>query len=115
MSDQVPPIPAEQPSFAVGESNPALLPTSGKAIASLVLGILAIPSCLFYGLPSFILRGLAIMFNRHAVTEIDAGLRNPSSRGLAKAGMICGIVGIGLGALYLILIIIAVVAATAIN
>jgi len=80
--------------------------TSGHAIASLVLGIVAIPTCMCYGLPALICGALAIYFYR--VWEQRARYENfsPGSHGMAKAGMICGIVGLCLGGLYLLFIVV---------
>jgi len=100
-----------------GAPNPmmqgAVLPASGKAITALVLGIIAIPACVVYGIPSLICGGLAVMFYKHAVVEVEAGLRNLNSLSLGKAGMICGIVGMSLGGLYILILIAAVFIAMA--
>jgi hypothetical protein len=85
------------------------LPTSGKAIASLVLGIVSIPACIFYGLPAIICGILAVVFYKSAMEQINTGQSNPGSAGLAKAGMICGFVGLGLGAIYFVIALIAII------
>lgn len=77
-----------------------MLPTSGKAVASLVLGICSIPVCLLYGIPAIICGILAIIFARIAKAQVRAGEVNLTSTGMATAGMICGIVGLCLGLIY---------------
>ncbi len=84
---------------------------SGHAIASLVLGIISIPSCLLYGVPSLICGPLAIFFGMQAARLIREGRANPSSQGMATAGKICGIVGTCLGGLYFLFWIAVVVLA----
>ncbi len=89
------------------------LPTSGKAIASLVLGIVSIPSCLFYAIPALVCGILAVVFAKGAYEQISMGECNPSSKGLATAGMICGYIGLGLGLLFVVLLIIGLIASFA--
>jgi len=72
------------------------LPTSGKAIASLVLGISSIVSCMFYGVPTLVCGPLAIIFARQAKGQVERGEASDASAGMATAGLICGIVGLGL-------------------
>ncbi|HYZ18667.1 MAG TPA: DUF4190 domain-containing protein [Gaiellaceae bacterium] len=72
--------------------------TSGKAIASLVLGII----CLFaFGL---ILGILAIVFGVQARRETEADT-SVGGRGLATAGITLGIIGIVLWAFILLLVL----------
>lgn len=77
-----------------------MLPTSGKAITSLVLGICSIPVCILYGIPAIICGILAIIFARNAKAQIQREEVGANSKGMATAGMICGIVGLCLGLLY---------------
>ena len=97
---------AAPPSVAVGPTGhpvagayyqPIGLPTSGYSVASLVLGIASIVTCMFYGLPSLICGPLALIFSNSAAKDIKAGTVNPSSAGMAKAGKICGLIGLFLG------------------
>lgn len=81
-----------------------MLPTSGKAIASLVLGICSIVGCVFYGIPSLICGPLAIIFALMAKRQVADAKAGGSSAGMATAGLVCGIVG-----LCLVLITIAIV------
>ena len=73
--------------------------SNGHAVASLVLGILALPACFAYGVPALILGTLAIIFARMAKRNVLRGEADPSSLGLAKAGQICGIVALSLAAI----------------
>ena len=72
--------------------------SNGKAIASLVLGILSI-LCLgiLAGIPAIILGNIA-------KKEIDQG--RGGGRGMAQAGFILGIIGTVFGSLWIILVII---------
>jgi len=101
------------PGYAPWTAYPPKPPTSGMAVASLVLGIAAIPTCLFYGIPSLVCGILAVVFAKKARAQIDSGMAAPSSEGMARAGKICGWVGIGLSIAFLaslvIFIIIAVI------
>ena len=83
---------AQQPAQAQAQS------TSGKATASLVLGILAVLLFVVWG--ALILGPLAIVFGAMARNEIKT---NPakSGYGLATAGMTLGIVGMVLWAVFL--------------
>ena len=67
---------------------------SGMAIASLVLGITSIPTCVMWGLPPLICGPLAIIFHRQAKKQVLEGAASPTSMGLANGGRICGIVGL---------------------
>ncbi len=95
--------PAGAPAYG---SDLSTLPTSGMAIASLVLGIVSIPTCVLYGVPALICGPLAIIFSGSARKAVNEGRAGGSSLGLATAGKICGIIGLCLGAVFLILVII---------
>lgn len=73
--------------------------TNGKAIASLVLGIV---SLFCFGLVTGI---LAIVFSRIATQEIAASHGSQTGAGMAKAGFIIGIIGLVLWAAYLLLVL----------
>ncbi len=77
-----------------GYYQPAPLATSGYAVASLVLGIASLVTCFCYALPPLICGPLALVFSNIAMRDIRAGSANPSSLGLAKAGKICGLIGL---------------------
>lgn len=69
------------------------LPNSGKAVAALVLGIVSILGCTAYGLPSLVCGPLAIYFAQAAKKDMREGAVNPSGRGMATAGFVCGLIG----------------------
>lgn len=83
--------------------------TDGKAVVSLILGILSIStSCsygfgLIFGIPGLILA----MLSRKSTQQQPYGTPNSgNSAGLATAGMICSIIGTVLSAIMLIILII---------
>ena len=84
---------------------PQVQRTSGQAVAALVLGIASIALCTCYGIPAIICGIVGIIFSRHAVRAVAKGQAGGSSLGMAKAGKICSIAGIALGAVYIIFII----------
>lgn len=73
--------------------NPQTRQSSGSAVASLVLGIVSIVGCMAYGLPSLICGPLAIYFGMVGLRQAREGSASQSSAGLARAGLICGIIG----------------------
>ena len=72
---------------------------SGKAIASMVCGIVALPACMFYGIPSLVLGIVAWVLGVQARREVREGTTHPSSASMAKAGIICGAIAAGLSLL----------------
>ena len=82
------------------QQQPQTRETSGKATASLVLGILAV--VLFVVWASFVFGPLAIVFGVTARNEIKA---NPAKGGdgMATAGIICGIAGMALTLVFLVI------------
>lgn len=99
MSYSEPPPPPPQygaPQPPYGGTPPS---TSGKAIASLVLGIVGLLTC-----GCLIGSILAIVFGNLAKKEIAASGGAKSGAGLAKAGFILGIVGVVLAVLYWIVV-----------
>ena len=78
--------------------------SSGKATASLVLGILGLVFC------PLICSVLALVFGYQARNEIDGSGGQISGRGNAKAGIVLGWVGVVICALFVILIIIVALA-----
>lgn len=82
----------------------ANMPTTGKAVASMVLGILSILGCMSYGLISIICGPLAIIFARQTKRlALDGGV-SPSSESMATAGLVCGIIGTVIGAVAFLVI-----------
>ena len=96
----------------MGAGYPQPLKASGYAVASLVLGIASMPTCFCLGLPAIVCGILAIVFHKNAVRDIEAGVVSASSAGMAKAGRICGMIGIFLGIGYWVVYIGAIVVGT---
>ena len=93
---------------ARGAGQPAFYPqggaqqSSGKAVTSLVLGILGIVMCPF--IPSI----LALVFGYSGRKEIDNSGGQLGNRGLATAGIVLGWIGVVFyGALILLFVILA--------
>lgn len=84
-------------------------PTSGKAVASMVLGIVSIIGCCMWGLPGVICGGLALIFARGVREQVNAGEVHPSSGSMASAGAICGAIGLVLGLLFVGLVIAGII------
>ncbi|MEL7087530.1 MAG: DUF4190 domain-containing protein [Planctomycetota bacterium] len=68
-------------------------PTSGKAVAALVLGIVSIIGCMAYGIPALVCGPLAIIFARQAKGQVLRNEVGASSQGMATAGFVCGLIG----------------------
>ncbi|WP_379134288.1 DUF4190 domain-containing protein [Paenibacillus sp. sgz500958] len=83
--------------------------TNGKSVAALVLGILAIviPYIgLLFGI-------IAIIFSTLSLKEIR--IRQEQGRGLAIAGLVCGIIGTIFSVILIIILIIFIFAAASMN
>ncbi len=80
-----------------GAAVPAQPSTPGLAIAALVCGIAA---CVI-PLGGFVLAILGIVFGIKARTEIDASRGELKGRGMAVAGLVLGIVALGMAFLWL--------------
>jgi Domain of unknown function (DUF4190) len=78
--------------------------TNGRGVAALVLGIVSIPTCIFWPV-SVVLGILAIVVGTMAKHDIARG--GYTNAGQAKAGVICGIAGIACS-----IALIAIIAAT---
>tara|TARA_E500000318_G_scaffold14854_2_gene14714 strand:- start:110582 stop:110968 length:387 start_codon:yes stop_codon:yes gene_type:complete len=93
--------------------------SSGKAITSMVTGICSLVLCFSYGILGLPCAIVAIVFAKKARNAVAAGDAPESSLGMAKAGAVCGWVGIVLNSLaliyliFMILIAVGVVAAGA--
>ena len=85
---------------------------SGQATASLVLGIISIPTCILYGIPSLVCGILAVVFGSAAAKSVYPARLSSSAEGMAKAGKICGWVGIALSIAFWVLLIILVASVT---
>ena len=75
-------------------------PEQSQATTILVLGILSIVCCGLLGIAAWIM-------GNNELKAIDEGRRPPENRGNANAGRICGIVGVALNAVGLILFLLA--------
>lgn len=105
------PTAAAAPSHAAygyAYSQPSMLPTSGKAIASMVIGICSI---VIYIL-GFILGPLAIGLWASARNDFKQMPPRYKGQGLATAGLVTGIIGSLIGLLMVVVIIVAIVAAS---
>lgn len=105
-----PPLPLPPPIHAVPPIVPGPLPPSnGKAMTAMVLGIVSCATvCFCYGVPSIICGILAIIFARQAETELATGLPNKPAASQVRVGRICGIIGLCVGAV-IVLVCVAVV------
>jgi len=86
--------------------------SSGKAITSMVLGIVSIISCMAYGIIGLPCGIVAVVFAKKARLAIQDGTAPVSSQGMATAGKVCGWIGIILSSimlLYFLFIIFVVV------
>ena len=80
-------------------------PTSGYAVASLVLGIRSITiGCGTYGVLSAICGPLALVYESRAGEQIRAGGVSASSGRLKTAGFVTGLIGTIVGAIAIVLI-----------
>jgi predicted RNA-binding Zn-ribbon protein involved in translation (DUF1610 family) len=75
--------------------------SSGKAITSMVLGIVSILTCFGYGILGLPCGIIAVIFAKKARLAIQAGTAPASSQGMATAGKVCGWIGIVLSSLML--------------
>jgi len=90
--------------------------SSGKAITSMVTGICSLVLCFSYGILGFPCAIVAIVFAKKARHAVAAGEAPESSLGMAKAGAVCGWIGLVLNSLalvYLIFIILIAIGAVA--
>ena len=71
-------------------------PEQSQATTILVLGILSIVCCGLLGIAAWVM-------GNNELKAIDEGRRPPENRGTANAGRICGIVGVALTVLGLVL------------
>jgi len=76
--------------------------SSGKAITSMVLGIVSIISCMAYGIIGLPCGIIAVVFAKKARIAIQDGTAPVSSQGMATAGKVCGWIGIILSSLMLV-------------
>ena len=86
--------PAAAPTPTQPPTEQPLKPHRGVVI--LVLGILGIVCCFICGI-------IAWVMGNNDLKEMAAGKMDPTGRGLTQAGKICGIVGIAIQAVVLVL------------
>ena len=79
--------------------------TNGRAIAALVLGVCSFVGCMMYAIPGIACGILAIVFGNQVRRGVASGEMHASSLGMANAGRTCGIVGLCLSLLGIVLII----------
>lgn len=87
----------------------------GHAVASLVLGIVSIVGCMFYGLPGIICGPIGIVMGVIARRRIREGLSAPTSGSLAKAGLICSWIGTALSTIFIGFFVVMIIIAVASN
>ncbi len=86
------------------DSTPEQLP---NATAILVLGIISIATCWLYGIFGIIFGIIAIVLHSKAkATYLSNKAKYEQSYKNAKAGFICGIIGLSLSVLFLIYVIV---------
>lgn len=78
-------------------------PEQSQATTILILGILSIVCCGLLGIAAWIM-------GNNEIKAIDEGRRPPENRGTANAGRICGIIGVVLSALGLVLALTGILA-----
>jgi hypothetical protein len=84
---------------------PVSTQTSGKAVASMVLGIVGLVTCFSYGVIGMPCSILAVVFARKAELAVQAGHAPVTSLGMAKAGRVCGWIGIAVNAIALLVVV----------
>ena len=75
----------------------------GRAIAAMILGIMSMMTCMFYGIPGLVCGILALVFARQARDRVQLGQAPQFSLDFARAGRVCGWVGIGLSIVFLVI------------
>jgi len=79
----------------------------GFSIASMVCGICSIVLCWCYGIPGLVLGIVAV-----ALAIKSKSMNNDVLSGMAKAGLVCGVIGAVLSALYIVLAVIGIALGT---
>ena len=87
--------------------SPAAVP---NATAVLVLGILSIITCVFYGFIGLILGIIAVsMHSKDKALYQSNKVKYAQSFKNSRAGYVCGIIGLSLSALYILIVILAII------
>lgn len=96
------------PGFDQGGGNQAL----PNASACLVLGILSIVGCVFYGVPGLVCGIIALVLHKK---DKEMYLSSPSrfavSYKTSRAGFVCAVIGLCLSALFLLILVLYLFAA----
>ena len=79
-----------------------------NAVATLILGILSILGGCCYGIPGIIMAIIALIISANSNKLLKANPEGYSDAGNHKAGRICAFIGLGLSAIYFIIIVIYV-------
>jgi len=84
-----------------------------NATAALVLGIIAIPACCFYGIFGLVFGVIAWILSAGDMKkyQLNPGLYTESSYKNAKAGKICGMIATILSALFIVIFILIIAGA----
>jgi hypothetical protein len=92
----------DQPTFSNTPQQP--LP---NATASLILGIISLPGCCFYGITGLIIGIIAIVLasKDERLYRLNPAAYTIGSYNNTKAGKICAIIGIVLSSLYFVVLI----------
>ena len=69
----------------------------------LAVGIVSIPTCFCYGIPSLICGALAVIFYFVVKKQIDNGVASPQSKSMAVAGLITGLIGLATVVVWVIM------------
>jgi hypothetical protein len=80
-----------------------------NAVATLILGILSILGACCYGIPGIIMAIIALVISSNSNKLLKGNPEGYSDAGNHKAGRICAFIGLGISAIYFIIIIIYVV------
>jgi hypothetical protein len=97
---------AYSPPPGAGYGYAASPPTDGRAIAALVVGIVAGAGICAYGVVAVILGPIAIYLGLSSQRRIRAGGGALGGGGMAMAGWIIGMVATGVGAIYLLFFVV---------
>lgn len=76
--------------------------SNGQAVTALVLGIIGLATCFSYGVIGMPCAIMAIVFAKKAMIAVQQGQAPVSSIGMAKAGRICGWIGVALNSVGLL-------------
>lgn len=86
-----------------------------NSTAVLVLGIISIVGCFCYGIIGLVCGIIAlVLYNKDKTSyDLNPGLYSKSTFNNLKAGYICGIIGLSLSAIYILILIIAIIGGAA--